>query len=92
MKRLEIIANRSVEDALFNAFKKRGVAKQYTKIPVVYGNGHSGPRRGDHVWPEENFLLIIYCDADEAGCIKDAFNEVKKEFTDEGIKLFELGE
>ncbi len=92
MKRLEIIANASVEETLFNAFKKRGVAKQYTKVPVVYGDGHSGPRRGDHVWPEENFLLIIYCDTDEAGWIRDAVNAVKQEFTDEGIKLFELGE
>jgi len=92
MKRLEIIANSSVEDALFNAFEERGVAKQYTKIPVVHGNGHSGPRQGDHVWPEENFLLIIYCDAEEAGWIRDAVNAVKDEFTEEGIKLFELSE
>ncbi len=90
MKRLEIIANSSVEDALFDAFDKRGVGKLYTKIPVVHGNGHSGPKRGDHVWPEENFLLIIYCDIDEAGLIRDAVNAVKEEFTDEGIKLFEL--
>ena len=91
MKRLEIIANCSVEDALFEVFEKRGVAKQYTMIPVVYGNGHSGPRRGDNVWPEENFMLIIYCDADEAESILDAVNTVKETFGEEGIKVFELG-
>ena len=92
MKRLEIVANSSVEDALFDAFEKRSVAKHYTMIHVVHGNGRSGPRRGDHVWPEENFLLIIYCNVDEAGLIRDAVDAVKEEFTEEGIKLFELGE
>jgi hypothetical protein len=92
MKRLEIIANSSVEDALLEAFEAKGVAQFYTKIPVVHGIGKSGVRRGDHVWPEENFLLIIYCDEDEAWRIQDIVHEVKEHFSDEGIKLFEVGE
>jgi hypothetical protein len=92
MKRLEIIANSSVEDSIFEAFKWRGVAQMYTKIPIVHGVGHSGPRRGDHVWPEENFLLIIYCEPEEAKNIREAVYEVKAKYQVEGIKLFEIGE
>ncbi|MBN2324006.1 MAG: hypothetical protein JXQ30_09740 [Spirochaetes bacterium] len=87
MKRLEIIANASVEDSLFEAFRARGVVRYYTKVPVVHGIGSSGPRKGDHIWPEENFLLIIYCDEQEARDIREAVREVKDRFPDEGLKL-----
>lgn len=88
MIRLELFANRSVEEDLFDAFSKAGVVKQYTKIPVVHGVGSSGPRMGDAVWPEENFALIIWCDEAEARRIAIAVEEVKQKFPHEGIKLF----
>ncbi len=91
MKRIEIIANRAVESDLFDAFTKRGIVKNYTKIPVALGMGNSDPKMGDHIWPEENIILIIYCEEDEAQQIRDAVAEVKSFFTQEGIKLFELG-
>jgi hypothetical protein len=88
MIRIEIVANSSVEDSLFEAFAERGAAKYFTKIPVVHGVGSSGPRKGDHVWPEENFLLIIYCEEQEARDISGAVEEVKARFPDEGLKFF----
>jgi len=90
MVRLEIIANRSVEEDLFDLFGKRGIAAHYTKIPEVHGVGDAGPRQGDHIWPEENVLLIIYCQDDEAKQITDAVAELKEFFTDEGIKVFRV--
>ena len=62
MKRIEIIANRSIEGDLHDALKEAGAAQHYTKIPVVHGVGNSGPRMGDHIWPEENFIMIVYCE------------------------------
>ncbi|MBN2509066.1 MAG: hypothetical protein JXB03_02275 [Spirochaetales bacterium] len=91
MKRLEIIANRAVEADLFDAFKKRGVVTNYTKIPIAYGMGNSEPKMGDHIWPEENVIIIVYCEEAEASQIRQAVAEVKGFFTQEGIKLFELG-
>lgn len=88
MMRLEIVANNSVEENILEAFKEEGVGKYYTKIPGVYGVGSSGPRMGDAIWPEENFIYIIWCDEDEALGIKDAVAKVKEQFPDEGIKLF----
>jgi hypothetical protein len=90
MKRLEIIANVSVEDALFKAFKMRGIAKVFTKIPSVHGVGSSGPRLGDHVWPEENFMLILYCEDNEGVEIERAVKQVKEQFRGEGIQCFSL--
>jgi len=89
MKRIEIIGNKSIEEDLFDVFKKMDIVKYYTKIPVVHGVGTSGPRMGDNIWPEENFLLIVYCDEKEADKIMKAIKEVKSYFKDEGLKFFE---
>jgi hypothetical protein len=90
MRRIEIIANRSIEEDMFDLFKRKGIVKNYTKIPEVYGVGNEGPRMGNHVWPEANFILIVYCDEEEAHSIKEAIGELKDFFEDEGIKLFEM--
>ena len=89
MKRIEIIGNRSIEEDMFDVFKKNKINVHYTKIPIVHGVGSSGPRQGDSIWPEENFLLIIYCDEKEAKKLLKAVKEVKSYFKDEGLKLFE---
>ena len=88
MIRIEIIANRSVEENIFDAFSKENVGKHYTKFPNVWGAGACGPRMGDAVWPEENFALVIWCEEDEAQGIKRAIASVKNMFPGEGIKLF----
>ena len=90
MKRVEIIANRSVEEDLMDAFAAAGVVERYTKIPVVHGVGSSGPRMGDAVWPEENFVLITYCEEGEAEKIAELVAKVKLRFPDEGIKVFTI--
>jgi len=90
MKRLEIIANRSIQDDMFDAFKKADIVKHYTLSPVVLGVGKSGPRMGDHIWPEENFSLIIYCEEEESDKIKLVIKDLKQFFTKEGIKIFEM--
>uniref|UniRef100_A0A7C3I1T9 Nitrogen regulatory protein P-II n=1 Tax=Gracilinema caldarium TaxID=215591 RepID=A0A7C3I1T9_9SPIR len=90
MIRLELFANRSVEEDLFDAFAKVGVVKHYTKIPVVHGVGSSGPRMGDAIWPEENFALIIWCEEEEGRRIAAVVEAVKQRFPHEGIKLFGL--
>ncbi|MCF7928352.1 MAG: hypothetical protein K9L68_05220 [Spirochaetales bacterium] len=89
-KRIEIIANRSIQEDLFEAFEKREIVKHYTLVPVAFGVGRQGPRMGDHIWPEENFVLTVYCSEDEAQKIRETVNEIKNFFVQEGIKLFEI--
>lgn len=90
MKRMEIICNKSIEEDLFEAFDKRKLDIHYTKIPGVHGKGSSDPKMGDSVWPEENFIIIIYCDELQAEQILEAIKELKKYFPHEGIKVFEI--
>ena len=90
MKRIEIIANHSVEENILEALAKEGAGKYYTKYPSIFGVGSSGPRMGDNVWPEENFAIIIWCEEEEARSIERAVAAVKEKFPDEGIKLFGL--
>lgn len=88
MKRVEIIANQSIEADLFDAMDERNVGRHYTKIPGVMGAGNSDPKRGDHIWPEENVMLIIYCDEQEAEKLREAVLDVKERFPQEGLKIF----
>jgi hypothetical protein len=88
MKRAEIIANISVQEELFDFFAREKIVLHYTLFPKVHGAGTSDPKKGDAVWPEENFMLIVYCDEVELSKIKDVLHEVKKIFPDEGIKMF----
>jgi len=88
MIRIEIIANRSVEENILEALARAGVGKHYTMFPSVLGVGACGPRMGTAVWPEENFALIIWCEEEEARSIQQAIAQVKEKFPGEGIKLF----
>jgi hypothetical protein len=90
VRRIEIIANKSVEADLMEALRSRDAAKHHTKVPVAHGVGGSGPRQGDAVWPEENFILIVYCEDAEARAIREAIGEIKKLFPNEGVRLFEM--
>jgi hypothetical protein len=88
MIRVEIIANNSVEENVLEALAAEQAGKFYTKIPGALGVGSSGSRMGDAIWPEENFVLIIWCEEEEAGRIKRAIDSVKEKFPGEGIKIF----
>jgi len=88
MIRIEIIANRSVEENILEALAKEGVGKYYSVFPNIYGVGACGPRMGTAVWPEENFALVIWCEEEEAQGIQRAIKTVKEKFPGEGIKLF----
>ncbi len=88
MKRIEIVANQSIEADLFEAINRRGAGKKFTRIPGIMGAGNSDPKMGDHIWPEENVMIIIYCEEEEAALLKDAVEEIKERFPREGLKLF----
>ena len=91
MKRVEIVANRSVQEDLMEALAEAGVARHYTLIPAAQGAGRQGARTGEPAWPEENFILFTYCDEKEALTIAEVVSRIKAIFPAEGIKCFELG-
>ncbi|TVQ24765.1 MAG: hypothetical protein EA383_10210 [Spirochaetaceae bacterium] len=86
--RIEIIFNQSIEEDLFDRLKIHDAAARFTKIAPAYGRGSSGERRGDHIWPEENVMLLVYCDDGERERVIRAVKDIKSVFPNEGIKLF----
>jgi hypothetical protein len=86
--RVEIIGNRSIQDDLEDLLKGEGAGLYRTVFPEAQGTGRSGPRRGDHVWPEENFVMVVYCGLDEARKLKDIVGVLQERFDTEGITCF----
>ena len=90
MTRLEIVANNTVEEDIQEALNRIDEGFYYTRLNAVHGRGSSDPRMGDAVWPEENFIYIIYADDDKAMVFIEAIREIKEKFPQEGIKIFAL--
>jgi len=88
MKRLELIANRSVENEIIEALETQITDFYYTLLPQIHGKGKTKYRLGTATWPEMNFLLISYLDDITAVKAKTAILSVKEKFPREGIKLF----
>ncbi|GAB6089448.1 PG0541 family transporter-associated protein [Spirochaeta dissipatitropha] len=86
--RVEIIANQAVQEDLFERFHANDTGHRYSIISPAFGKGSSGERMGDHIWPEENCIILMYCDEDEYKKIRRSVLEVKQLFTNEGIKMF----
>ena len=86
--RVEIIGNRSIQEDLFEALGKAGIDSRYTMITETHGDGRSGPRQGDATWPEENFVLIVYCEKQVARELRRVVDGVKEHFPGEGLKMF----
>ena len=90
MKRVEIMAAQAVQEDVLEALQLYEVPAHYTIIPVAHGRGTTTAKLGDAVWPEENFILIIYCDESIVARIEDAVTLVSKKYDHEGIGFFVL--
>lgn len=90
-QRVEIVGNRSIQEDLVEMLEQAGLAQFRTVFTEVQGVGESGPRRGDHVWPEENFVLVTYCSTEEAAGIVRIVDRIRTQFPTEGIACFAVG-
>ena len=88
MKRIELIANRSVEREIIEALEEHIEEFYYTLIPQLHGRGKTQYRLGTATWPEMNFMLISFLDDPDASIAVNIIKEVKERFPREGIKLF----
>jgi hypothetical protein len=86
MKRMELMANKSVEEEIIGALEAGVHDFYYTLLPLVHGRGKTQYRLSTPTWPETNFLLISYVDDEDAGMAKAVVVEIKKRFSNEGIK------
>ena len=89
MIRIEVVGNRSIQDDFFERLQKEEVGLHYTLFPVVHGAGFAGPRRGDHIWPEENFVYVAYTDeVEDARRVQTIVSDLKAVFENEGLRFF----
>jgi len=88
MRRVEIMAAQAILEDVLEALEHYEVPKHYTIVPTAHGMGNTSPKSGDSVWPEENFILIIYCEQVELESIEKALDLVKKKYDHEGIGYF----
>lgn len=90
MKRVEIIAAQAIQEDLLDALGHYDVPMKYTIIPTAHGRGSTNPKLGNEVWPEENFILLIYCEEEMLDRIEQAIALVEKKYDHEGIGYFVL--
>ncbi|NLE16153.1 MAG: hypothetical protein GX626_09825 [Spirochaetales bacterium] len=90
MRRVEIIAAQAILDDVLEALEYFQVPMHYTIIPTAHGKGNTSPKLGDDVWPEENFILLMYCEEPTLAGIEQAIELVKKKYDHEGIGYFVL--
>lgn len=87
MKRVEITANHSIQLDLFDALDDCGLRDRYTLIPSLLGEGSNGGRLGSPVWPEENFMLLLYIDESKVEPLFRNCKVIKEKFPEEGLKM-----
>ncbi len=91
MIRVEIIANRSVQDEIMEHLERDVPDILYTIVPIVHGRGSRDRKLGTATWPEENFMLITWVDGTVARQIEGIVGAIKQRFPNEGIKIFSMG-
>lgn len=90
MKRIEIIANQSVQEEILGGIETAIPDILYTMIPVVHGKGSDDRKLGTSTWPETNFLLISYVSPSDEEKIMQEIENVRKRFPTEGIATFSI--
>ncbi|WKD00502.1 PG0541 family transporter-associated protein [Borreliella americana] len=93
--RIEIVSNLSLELDVFECIEKieqeLGEPIYYSKIGNVHGKGKKGEKQGNGVWPEENFILIIYTSNQFiVNRLKDIVDDLNSSYPTEGINFFVL--
>ena len=88
MKRLEIIANQSVQEELLGRIEAAVPTVRYTLIPTAHGRTPEDRKLGTTVWPEENFVWFSYLEDTEAEVVLGLVAEAKVQYPREGIKVF----
>jgi hypothetical protein len=90
VKRLELIANQSVQEEVILALEGGVPGLRYTLIPVAHGRGPNDWKLGTTVWPEENFVLFTYQEDEVVATLLELIAALKREFPKEGITVWTM--
>ena len=88
MKLVMIVYNEAVEAEVQEVLAAQGI-KNYTKIPVAYGQGAtSGTHLGTDIWPGRNAIMHVACREEQARALLMSIRELRKVIGQEGVKAF----
>lgn len=90
MKRLELIANQSVQQEVIETLETGVPGLRYTLIPVAHGRGPQDWKLGTTVWPEENFVLFTYQEDEVVATLLGLIADLKVQFPKEGITVWTM--
>ena len=88
MKRMELVADRSIEKEVITALRDNINEFYYSLLPQIPGNEKPNYKSKTDIWPNLHFLLISFLEDDEAYKAKIIISDFKQQFPDGGIKLF----
>ena len=88
MIKLEIIANKVLEEDIIDALDNSGYGENFTTVSPVYGRGRHGRREGSAIWPEENIMFIVYIKEAEYAALIDVLKRIKGDFPLEGLRCY----
>lgn len=88
MKRMDIIANQSIEENVIEELAAVGHGDEFTYMHPVYGRGKNGRREGSPVWPETNVMFVVYLEEDTARALAKRIHELASRYPNEGIRCW----
>ncbi len=89
LTRVEIVANRSIEEDLIDLLNACGHGETFTLLHPVFGRGSSGRREASAVWPETNVVILVFVATDEVSVLVDGLRDLKQRFPREGLRCWQ---
>jgi len=88
MKRMELIADRTIENEIINTLRDNINGFYYSLLPQIPGNEKPDYSSKKGIWTNLHFLLISFLEDDEAYKAKIIINDFIQQFPNEKIKLY----
>lgn len=90
MTRIEVILDATIAEEFSRRVDQLPGGLHYSMLESVKGRGTKGPRRGDSVWPEENYLYILYVDDDDEELTYQAIRQLRDDFPRSAVAAFSI--
>lgn len=88
MKMILVVCPEGRHSEFRNTLKDRGI-HTYTELENAVGEGESGKKFGNRIWPETSVLIFMVIDDDKKDEVADAVRQCQaKLYPSEGMRAF----